>query len=97
MEFSLSQILVWIVVGAVGGALAGALVTRERRGFGFLANLSLGLAGAVVGGALFRIFGLFPNLETISVSMRDVVSALAGSLLVLLALWLWRRNRALIR
>jgi uncharacterized membrane protein YeaQ/YmgE (transglycosylase-associated protein family) len=95
MEFSLPQILVWIVVGAVGGALAGALVTRERRGYGFLANLSLGLAGAVVGGALFRIFGLLPNLETISVSLRDVVSALAGSLLVLLLLWLWRRNRAL--
>jgi uncharacterized membrane protein YeaQ/YmgE (transglycosylase-associated protein family) len=95
MEFSLTQIVVWLIVGLFGGTLAGIAVTRERRGFGFLANLGLGLSGALIGGALFRLFGLLPNLETVSVSMRDVVSALAGSLLVLLLLWLWQRNRAI--
>jgi uncharacterized membrane protein YeaQ/YmgE (transglycosylase-associated protein family) len=95
MEFSLTQIVVWLIVGLFGGTLAGIVVTRERRGFGFLANLGLGLAGALIGGALFRLFGLLPNLETVSVSMRDVVSALAGSLLVLLLLWLWQRNRVI--
>jgi uncharacterized membrane protein YeaQ/YmgE (transglycosylase-associated protein family) len=92
MEFSFSQIAVWIVVGLLGGTLAGVVVTRERRGFGFLPNLALGLAGALVGGALFRLFGLLPNLDAVSVSMRDVVSALTGSLIVLLLLWLRRRR-----
>ncbi len=93
MEFSLPQVFVWIIVGLAGGTLAGMLVKRERRGFGFLTNLCLGLMGALVGGALFRLFGLLPNLDAISVSMRDVVSALAGSMLVLLMLWLRQRNR----
>jgi uncharacterized membrane protein YeaQ/YmgE (transglycosylase-associated protein family) len=90
MEFNLPQVVVWLIAGIAGGML----VKRERRGFGFLANLCLGLMGALVGGACFRVFGLLPNLDTVSVSMRDVVSALAGSLLVLLMLWPWHRNRA---
>jgi uncharacterized membrane protein YeaQ/YmgE (transglycosylase-associated protein family) len=95
MSFSLSQIFVWIVIGIAGGSLAGILVKGEKRGFGFLTNLGLGLLGALVGGALFRIFNLLPNLENVAVSMRDVVSALVGSLLVLALLWAYQRNKAI--
>jgi len=49
------------------------------------------MAGALLGGILFRIFRLFPNLDKFSVSMRDLISALIGSLLVLLILWVWQR------
>ena len=48
--FSLDQVIVWIVVGLIGGALAGALMTWERGGYGLWRNLALGLAGAVIGG-----------------------------------------------
>jgi uncharacterized membrane protein YeaQ/YmgE (transglycosylase-associated protein family) len=88
---SLDQFIVWIVVGLVGGGLAGALVTWERGGFGLLRNLGLGLAGAVVGGLLFRLFGWLPSLDKVAVSLRDIVAAVVGSLIVLSALWLWRR------
>jgi uncharacterized membrane protein YeaQ/YmgE (transglycosylase-associated protein family) len=88
---SLDQFIVWIVVGLVGGGLAGALVTWERGGFGLLRNLGLGLAGAVVGGLLFRLFGWLPSLDKVAVSLRDIVAAVVGSLIVLTALWLWRR------
>ncbi|KAI94431.1 transglycosylase [Rhodomicrobium udaipurense JA643] len=94
MSFSLPQIFVWVVIGIAGGSLAGILVTRERRGFGFWPNLGLGLLGAIVGGVLFRMFNLLPNLENVAVSMRDIVSALIGSLLVLALLWAYHRNRA---
>ena len=43
----------------------------------------------IVGGFLFRMFGLFPQLESISFSLRDVVAAFVGSLIILLALWIW--------
>ena len=43
----------------------------------------------LVGGFLFRMFGLFPNLDRISISLRDVVAAFVGSLIILFALWLW--------
>ena len=91
---SLYQLIVWIVVGLLGGSLAGLLITWEREGFGFLRNLGVGLAGAHVGGFLFRAFGIFPDLDKIAVSLRDIVAALVGSLLVLAALWLWRRSKA---
>ena len=89
--FSVDQVIVWIVVGLLGGGLAGALMTWERGGFGLWRNLALGLAGAIIGGLLFRIFGIWPGLDKIAISLRDIVSAVVGSLIVLAALWLWRK------
>ena len=90
---SVDQLIVWIVVGLLGGSLAGLLITWEREGFGLLRNLGVGLVGAFVGGLLFRAFGILPGLDKIAISLRDVVAALVGSLLVLAALWLWRKSR----
>jgi uncharacterized membrane protein YeaQ/YmgE (transglycosylase-associated protein family) len=87
---SLDQIIVWVVVGLLGGSLGGFVITWDRKGFGLARNLCLGLAGALVGGLAFRLFGLFPRLDRIAISLRDVLAAFAGSLLVLLGLWLWR-------
>jgi uncharacterized membrane protein YeaQ/YmgE (transglycosylase-associated protein family) len=86
-----AQVIVWIIVGLIGGSLAGLLIRRDRKGFGFMQNLCVGLVGALVGGFLFRMLRLFPGLDKVSISLRDVVSALVGSLIVLGALWLWRR------
>jgi uncharacterized membrane protein YeaQ/YmgE (transglycosylase-associated protein family) len=91
---SIDQFIVWIVVGLLGGGLAGALTTWERGGFGLFRNLALGLAGALIGGLLFRVFGIWPGLDKIAISLRDVVAAVLGSLLVLAALWLWRKFRS---
>ena len=88
---SLDQFIVWIVIGLLGGSLAGLIITRERKGFGLLRNLGLGLAGALVGGLLFRVLRLFPELDKVTISLRDVVAAVVGSLLVLAALWLLQR------
>ena len=88
---SFDQIIVWLVVGLLGGSLAGLIITWERSGFGHLRNLSLGLSGAVVGGLLFRLFGLFPRLDRIAISLRDIVAAFLGSLILLAALWVWQR------
>ena len=85
----LGQFIVWLIVGLIGGSLAGLIATWRRQGYGLTQNLGLGLLGAVVGGLIFRLFGLFPRLDAISISLRDVVAACAGSLLVLAALWAW--------
>jgi len=74
---SLTQFVVWIIVGLLGGSIAGLIIRRERRGFGVWRNLGLGLVGALVGGLLFWL--------------RDVVAAIVGSFLVLGALGLWQR------
>jgi len=91
---SIAQAIVWIVVGLLGGSLAGLIIKRHRHGFGILHNLALGLAGALVGGLIFRWTGILPGLDRISISLRDVVAAFIGSLLVLIGLWIWQRTRS---
>jgi uncharacterized membrane protein YeaQ/YmgE (transglycosylase-associated protein family) len=90
---SLDQLIVWVIVGLLGGSLVGLMVRRERRGFGLFGNLLLGLIGALIGGTIFRLLGLFTSLDAVSISLRDVVAAIVGSLLVLAAQWGWRRLR----
>jgi uncharacterized membrane protein YeaQ/YmgE (transglycosylase-associated protein family) len=91
---SLTQFIVWIIVGLLGGSIVGLIVTRERKGFGVWRNLGLGLVGALVGGLLFWLLGILPGLDSVRISLRDVVAAVVGSLLVLGALWVWQRWKA---
>jgi uncharacterized membrane protein YeaQ/YmgE (transglycosylase-associated protein family) len=67
------------------------MITWDLEGFGTFRNLGLGLAGALIGGFLFRLFNLFPGLNRVSVSLRDIVAAVVGSLILLAAIWLFRR------
>lgn len=90
---SFGQFIVWIAIGLIGGSLAALIITREKAGFGFVRNLGLGLVGALVGGLLFRWLGLFPELDRYAVSLRDIVAAAAGSLLILLGLWYWQQSK----
>lgn len=90
---TVDQFIVWIVVGLLGGSLAGLITTWDRRGYGLLRNLGVGLVGAFVGGFLFRMLGLLPGLDKIAISLRDVVAAVIGSLIVLVALWFWQRSK----
>ncbi len=96
MEVTISDLLVWLIVGLLAGSLAGLLVKRSKQGFGRLANLGLGLVGAVVGGFLFDLLRIDLGLANISISLQDIVAALVGSLLFLIALYFvnnWYRNR----
>ena len=47
---SIDQLVVWIIVGLLGGSIAGLLVQRKRSGFGLARNLIIGLIGALIGG-----------------------------------------------
>jgi uncharacterized membrane protein YeaQ/YmgE (transglycosylase-associated protein family) len=88
---SYDQLIVWIIVGLLGGSLAGLIIKWDRQGFGTVRNLAVGLVGALVGGLLFRLFDLLPNLDRLSISLRDIVSAFAGSLIVLGVVWVYSR------
>jgi len=35
---------------------------------------------------------VFPELDKYTISLRDIVAAVAGSLLVLLGLWFWHHS-----
>jgi uncharacterized membrane protein YeaQ/YmgE (transglycosylase-associated protein family) len=96
MTVNITDMTVWIIVGMLAGTLAGLIVKRRKAGFGHLANLGLGLVGALIGGYLFDLLGIAPGLDNISISLRDIVAALIGALLFLLLLHYardWYRKR----
>ena len=86
MTVNIADVVVWIVVGMLAGTLAGLIVKRRKAGYGHPANLGLGLLGALIGGYLFDLFGIAPGLDNISISLRDIVAALFGALLLLVLL-----------
>jgi uncharacterized membrane protein YeaQ/YmgE (transglycosylase-associated protein family) len=84
---NLGQIIVWIVVGGFAGTLAGRAVTLKKEGLGRWTNLLIGMAGAVIGGELFRLFRIDFGLGELKVTFEDLIAAFLGSLLVIFA---WR-------
>jgi len=78
---SIDQVVVWIVIGILSGSLVGRLITWKKEGLGLWRNLGLGLSGALIGGFLFRLVGVLPNLDRVSVSLRDIVAAVIGAFL----------------
>lgn len=97
MSIEISRVIVWLIVGALAGSMAGMLLARRREGFGRVKNLLLGLVGALIGGGLTRLFKIDLGLGNISVSLGDLVAALIGSLLfvagVTVVQWIRARKR----
>jgi uncharacterized membrane protein YeaQ/YmgE (transglycosylase-associated protein family) len=54
------SILMWILFGLVVGIIA-KLLTPGRDPSGFIVTVLLGIAGALVGGFLGRLIGLYPS------------------------------------
>ena len=57
--FSLSipqSVIAWVIIGLIAGWLAGKV--SRGRGFGCIANIFIGLVGAVLGGWIFTKLGI---------------------------------------
>ena len=50
------SVIAWVVIGLLAGWIAGTV--SRGRGFGCLANIVLGLVGAVLGGWIFTKLGI---------------------------------------
>ena len=94
MQITWSLIVVWLIVGALAGSLAGMAVKRSKEGFGIVANIGIGLVGALIGGFFFKIFSINLGLRNIAVSFEDLVEAFIGSLIFLVGVWIVRRYRS---
>jgi uncharacterized membrane protein YeaQ/YmgE (transglycosylase-associated protein family) len=89
---SISNVIVWLIIGLLAGSLAGPLLTGKREGFGRVNNLVVGLVGAILGGGIFRLFGIDLGLGSIAVSAEDLVSALVGSVILILVVRIVKRR-----
>jgi uncharacterized membrane protein YeaQ/YmgE (transglycosylase-associated protein family) len=69
----------WIIVGLISGAIAARVVAG--RGFGCVADIVVGVAGAIIGGfvlSLFGVSGTFGFWGSIVVAFIGAAVLLAG-------------------
>jgi uncharacterized membrane protein YeaQ/YmgE (transglycosylase-associated protein family) len=85
---SLETVLLWVVVGLVAGWLASAVVGG---GYGALGDIVIGVAGAFLGGLLFRTFHIASPVSGIA---GTILIAFFGAVVLLLLLRLIRRSTA---
>jgi uncharacterized membrane protein YeaQ/YmgE (transglycosylase-associated protein family) len=73
----LTALLIFIVIGAVAGWLAGVLV--KGGGFGLIGNILVGIIGAIIGGYLFAFAGV-----DLGGLIGSIVTATVGAVVLLL-------------
>ncbi|MCW6507499.1 GlsB/YeaQ/YmgE family stress response membrane protein [Lichenifustis flavocetrariae] len=80
-----SEILIWIIVGAIAGWLAGLVV--RGAGFGLLGDIVVGIVGAFISGLLLPRLGVHLGVGFVGA----VIDAFIGAVILLLLLRLVRR------
>ena len=79
--------LLFILIGAVAGWLAGLIV--KGSGSGLLLNIVIGIVGSVLGGWLFGVMGI------VGIGMwGSLITALVGAIVLLLIVSLFTRKKA---
>ena len=74
---ALEGIIIWLIIGAIAGWLAGQII--KGGGFGLVGNIVLGIVGAVVCGWLLPRLGLYIGGGLLG----DIINATIGALLVI--------------
>jgi uncharacterized membrane protein YeaQ/YmgE (transglycosylase-associated protein family) len=90
MTLTFSHTLIgWILIGLIAGWLAGLLA--RGHGFGCLANLVLGLIGALLGGWLFVKLGIVGPASSF---LYSLAAATVGAVVLVLIAGLFSGNKS---
>jgi uncharacterized membrane protein YeaQ/YmgE (transglycosylase-associated protein family) len=84
-SMGIESIIVWLIVGAIAGWLAGLIV--KGGGFGLLGNIVIGIIGAVVAGWLLPTLGVHLGTGIIGAIIDSVI----GGVVVLVIISLVKR------
>ncbi len=79
------SLLIWIIIGAIAGWLAGKLV--RGFGFGLIGNIVVGIIGALIAGWLLPRLGILLGTGFIG----HIIDALVGAVILLVVIGLFRR------
>jgi uncharacterized membrane protein YeaQ/YmgE (transglycosylase-associated protein family) len=71
--------IAWIILGLIAGFIASKIVNKS--GEGLIRDILLGVVGALVGGWLFRAFGMH---GVTGLNVYSLVVAVAGAIVFLL-------------
>lgn len=78
-------IIVWLIIGAIAGWLAGSLI--KGGGFGLIGDIVVGIVGAFIGGWLAGVLGISIGGGLIA----SIITATAGAIALILLLRVVRR------
>ena len=78
-------IIVWLIIGALAGWLAGTLL--KGGGFGLFGDIVVGIVGAFIGGWLSGVLGISIGSGMIA----SIITATIGAAILLLVLRMFKR------
>jgi len=78
-------IIVWLIIGAAAGWLAGTLL--KGGGFGLVGDIVVGIVGAFIGGWLSGVLGISIGSGMIA----SIITATIGAAILLLVLRMFKR------
>ena len=81
------SIISWIVLGLIAGFIGSKLV--DKTGEGFFLDIGLGIAGAVIGGWLFSLFGMH---GVTGLNIYSLIVAVVGAVVLLVVYHAIRRR-----
>jgi uncharacterized membrane protein YeaQ/YmgE (transglycosylase-associated protein family) len=82
-----TALLVWIIVGAIAGLLADAVV--KGIGVGLVGAILIGIVGGLLGGWLFSLLGIGIGMGILG----DIIVAFVGAVVLLLIIRALRGGR----
>ena len=68
------SVIAWVIIGLIAGWLAGTV--SRGRGFGCIADIILGMVGAIIGGWIFVKLGIFGGGILYSIAAATVGAVL---------------------
>ena len=74
-------IIIWLIVGAIAGWLAGMVV--RGGGFGLIGDIVVGIVGGLIAGWLLPRLGIFIGGDFVG----DIINAFIGAVILLI---IWR-------
>ena len=81
----IESLLVWLIVGAIAGWLAGLIV--KGYGFGLIGNIVVGIVGAFIAGWLLPRLGIVIGGGIVAA----IINAIIGAVILLVIIGLVRR------
>ena len=82
---TLEAVIIWLIVGAVAGWLAGLIV--KGYGFGLIGNIVVGIVGAFIAGFLLPRLGIVIGGGIVAA----IINAVIGAVILLVIIGLFRR------
>jgi uncharacterized membrane protein YeaQ/YmgE (transglycosylase-associated protein family) len=84
------EIIAWIVIGGLAGWIA-SMIMGTNRSMGPIANIIVGIVGAVIGGFLTGVLGLQPA-DANAFNIWSLLVAILGAVVLLFLIGLVQRS-----